>query len=156
LSLALSPSFSFKHILQQFFHLLIDQPIKMRPTILFFSFAFLLTQPTPTTAGPVYARAQNLTIAQLEYIAPTSTTCNGAPFPEECAVAAQALPYIVESFQRYCVSSPAEQAALISLMAFESADFKYNQNHYPAPGRPGQGSASCLFLFSVFFPWGIN
>ena len=29
-------------------------------------------------------------------------------------------------------------AAVLSLMAFESGDFKYNTNHFP--GRPGQGT----------------
>lgn len=29
-------------------------------------------------------------------------------------------------------------------MAFESGDFKYNANHFPAPGRPGQGTRAML------------
>lgn len=60
--------------------------------------------------------------------------------PGECSTAAQAVPFITKSFATYNVTSRAEQAALISLMAFESGDFKYNRNHFPPPGRPGQGS----------------
>jgi hypothetical protein len=31
----------------------------------------------------------------------------------------------------YKVTSKAEQAAIVSLMAFETEDFKYNKNHFP-------------------------
>jgi hypothetical protein len=38
-------------------------------------------------------------------------------------------------------------------MAFESDDFKYNKNHFPAPGRPGQGgmlSHACTHIYPPF------
>ncbi len=38
----------------------------------------------------------------------------------------------------YGITSPPELAAVLSLIAFESGDFKYNVNHYP--GRAGQGT----------------
>ncbi len=41
---------------------------------------------------------------------------------------------------QYGVTSPPEIAALLSLIAYETGDFKYIINHYPAPGRPGQGT----------------
>ena len=82
----------------------------------------------------------SLTTEQLLEIAPNAETCEGAEFPEECATAEQAVPHIVHAFVRYGVKSPAEQAALISLMALESGEFKYNRNHFPPPGTPGQGS----------------
>jgi len=71
-------------------------------------------------------------------IAPNSQTCATAPFPTECRTAEQSLPYILASFKTYNIKSPAVQAALISLMAYESGDFVYNQNHFP--GVPGQGT----------------
>jgi hypothetical protein len=40
----------------------------------------------------------------------------------------------------YGITSPPEIAAVLSLIAYETGDFKYNINHYPAPGRPGQGT----------------
>jgi hypothetical protein len=40
----------------------------------------------------------------------------------------------------YGIYHPSDIAALLSLMAYETADFKYNINHFPAPGRPGQGT----------------
>lgn len=91
-------------------------------------------------AGRILARdTSSLTVAQLEAIAPTSNTCDNPPAAGECATAEQAVPHITKSFDTYGVTSRAEQAAVIALMAFESGDFKYNKNHFP--GVPGQGSA---------------
>ncbi|KAN0080493.1 hypothetical protein V8E54_003697 [Elaphomyces granulatus] len=110
----------------------------------------LLSLPLRSTAGPVsplyhhqqrqQSQTYSLTEAKLECIAPSSNTCAGASFPDECATASQALPNILDSFQTYKITSWGEQAAIVSLMAFESDDFKYNKNHFPAPGRPGQGA----------------
>ncbi|KAL8733986.1 MAG: hypothetical protein Q9166_001747 [cf. Caloplaca sp. 2 TL-2023] len=71
-------------------------------------------------------------------MAPKSGTCAGAQYPKECATAAQAVDPINKSFKTYNITSPGEAAAIVSLMAFESGDFKYNINHFP--GRPGQGT----------------
>ena len=79
-----------------------------------------------------------LTVSQLGSIAPSSTTCAGAPHPSECRTAGQALPYILESFSKYSIDSTGAQAALLSTMAFESAEFKYQKNYFP--GNPGQGT----------------
>jgi hypothetical protein len=38
----------------------------------------------------------------------------------------------------YGITSPPELAALLSVIAFETGDFKYNINH--SPGRAGQGT----------------
>jgi hypothetical protein len=84
-------------------------------------------------------------VAQLLAIAPTSDTCADAPFPAECVVSSKSVvEAIVAGFARYGVATAAEQAVLLSWMAYESGDFKYNQNHYPAPGRPGQGTRAML------------
>ncbi|KAJ5752280.1 hypothetical protein N7520_009197 [Penicillium odoratum] len=79
-----------------------------------------------------------LTEAQIIAIAPTSETCDNPPAEGECATAQQAAKYSSQAFDDYQVTSKAEQAAVISLMAFESGDFKYNKNHFP--GTPGQGT----------------
>ena len=71
-------------------------------------------------------------------IAPTSKSCDNAPAEGECATAKQAAKFTSQSFDTYKVTSKAEQAAIISLMAFETDDFKYNKNHFP--GVAGQGS----------------
>ncbi|KAI4155349.1 MAG: hypothetical protein L6R39_001271 [Caloplaca ligustica] len=71
-------------------------------------------------------------------IAPKAGTCDGAPSPAECKTADEALSFINQSFRTYGITSLGEAAAVISIMAFESGDFKYNVNHFP--GVPGQGT----------------
>ncbi|MCJ1251561.1 hypothetical protein MMC30_008796 [Trapelia coarctata] len=44
---------------------------------------------------------------------------------------------MANSFNRYGISSPGEIAALISLMAYETGDFRYQVN---LAGTPGQGT----------------
>ncbi|EER43739.1 conserved hypothetical protein [Histoplasma capsulatum var. duboisii H88] len=56
----------------------------------------------------------------------------------ECRSASQAAEPILNSFKRYKIESPAEKVALLSLMAFETAEFAYRRNHFP--GTPGQGT----------------
>jgi hypothetical protein len=81
-------------------------------------------------------------------IAPTSANCDNPPAAGECATAKTAAKFTAQSFDTYGVTSKAEQAAIISLMAFESDDFKYNKNHFP--GVAGQGSKYCIFFFLQF------
>lgn len=76
----------------------------------------------------------------IEEIAPQSKSC--AKDNDECRTGEQAAPYIFRSMARYGLFSPNQMAAVISLMAFESGDFAYKRNHFPAPGRPGQGTAN--------------
>ncbi|EHY59630.1 hypothetical protein HRR83_001098 [Exophiala dermatitidis] len=84
-------------------------------------------------------------VSQLLTIAPTSNTCLNASFPSECVVSSMSIVQaMVDSFAAYNITTAAEQAALLSWMAFESGDFKFNRNHFPAPGRPGQGTRVML------------
>ncbi|MCJ1425269.1 hypothetical protein MMC29_003157 [Sticta canariensis] len=87
---------------------------------------------------PVGARSSAVSGAQILSIAPASSTCAGAPKLNECRTANQAAAAISSSFGTYGITSPGEMAALTSLMAFETSDFKYNVNYYP--GNPGQGT----------------
>src|SRR5450432_2231504 len=81
--------------------------------------------------------AEDPAVSVLLEIAPTSSTCDLAPFPSECATAAQAAPFIFGAMANYSIT-PLEMSALLSLIAFETNEFKYNINHYP--GRAGQGT----------------
>ncbi|KIX98912.1 uncharacterized protein Z520_05373 [Fonsecaea multimorphosa CBS 102226] len=84
-------------------------------------------------------------VSQLLYIAPTSNTCSGAAYPSECAVSSLSVVQdIVNSFAQYNVTTAAEQAALLSWMVYESGEFKYNHNHFPAPGTPGKGTRTMM------------
>lgn len=105
------------------------------------SIALLSLAATATALPSILPRAAD-PVAQLVAIAPTSTSCDNAPSPGECVTAAQAVGPLVASFAQYGVSTAAEQAALLSWMAFESGDFKYNHNVFP--GVPGQGTRAML------------
>jgi hypothetical protein len=94
--------------------------------------------PAPLSGRDVHPRDNTISAQLIEAIAPNSTTCNGAVFPKECATSETAARNLVKSFDTYKVTSLAEQAAIISLLALESGEFKYNINHWP--GVPGQGS----------------
>ncbi|GIK06465.1 hypothetical protein Aspvir_002115 [Aspergillus viridinutans] len=115
----------------------------MKPTHLY-NALFFLVLPTlgyaapASTTTPHQAREAKITAAQIETIAPKSKSCADAPAPGECATSEQAAANIAKSFETYKVTSAAEQAAVIGLMAFESLDFEYNRNHFP--GVAGQGT----------------
>ncbi|KAJ5972777.1 uncharacterized protein N7479_002695 [Penicillium vulpinum] len=117
-----------------------------------------LTFTIQTTATPLpfslFTHSAALTESQLLAIAPTSKSCTKAPAKGECATAKQAAKFISKSFDKYKVTSQAEQAAIISLMAFESEDFKYNKNHFP--GVAGQGSTYRIFPSPNSFPCNIE
>lgn len=85
-------------------------------------------------------------VQQLLSIAPTSNTCANAPLDgAECAMSSVGVvTALVNSFAKYNVNTAPEQAALLSWMAYESAEFKYNRNHFPAPGKPGQGTRTMM------------
>lgn len=90
-----------------------------------------------------------ITSSQIEKIAPKSVSCDNAEAEDECATSDTAARAISASFNRYKVSSRAEQAAVIGLMAFESNEFQYNRNHFP--GVEGQGSTFRFLLSSLSF-----
>jgi hypothetical protein len=83
---------------------------------------------------------EDLTAAHLIAISPKTASCAGADFPDECADATQAAAALNKAFETYKITSPGEQAAIVAYELFESGDFKYKKNHFPAPGRPGQGT----------------
>lgn len=105
----------------------------------------LLSSTTALTTASAISSTHNLftrtTAASdiLLKIAPTSGSCAGASFPSECATNVQAAPYLVASMSQYNITNPNEIAAILSLIAFESGDFKYNIHHFPSL-NPGQGT----------------
>jgi hypothetical protein len=74
-------------------------------------------------------------------IAPGSASCHAsAQFGEECATAAQAASALNTALTKYGITTAGARAAIIAWEAFESGNFKYKMNHYPAPGTPGKGT----------------
>lgn len=103
----------------------------------------IVTSTAPTNVNPNNNNnedAYTITTSQILAIAPKSHNCTAPPAKGECATASQAAPNIAKSFAKYGVSSRAEQAAVIALMAFESGEFRYSRNHFPGPGVVGKGS----------------
>jgi len=96
------------------------------------------TQPYTTPSTNNNAASGSITASQLTQIAPTTVSCDGAPFPEECADATTAATALNSSFEKYGITKAEEKAALIAYTLFESGEYKYSKNHYP--GRPGQGT----------------
>ncbi|KPI35633.1 uncharacterized protein AB675_4782 [Cyphellophora attinorum] len=75
-------------------------------------------------------------------VEPATTDCAGAKFADECTTAKDAAPFIVKAFADYTITTPEEQAALLSIMIFESGKFMYKRNHFP--GTPGQGTTNMM------------
>ncbi|KAF7441406.1 hypothetical protein PC9H_001756 [Pleurotus ostreatus] len=89
--------------------------------------------------------SSDITPFQLTLIAPSTRACNiSAPFTDECRTAEQAAPFINKAFNDYAIASVGEKAAILSLMLFETGEFKFDKNHFPAPGRTGQGTRNLM------------
>lgn len=109
--------------------------------------SFVSAAPTPSSSGCV-------TPAQLIAIAPQSVSCaNVTSFADECRTAEQAAPFLNAAFQQFNTHTVGEMAALISLIAFETGDFRFNVNHFP--GRPGQGTRN-LMMFPFVWKYALD
>ena len=73
-------------------------------------------------------------------IAPTASSCD--PNQTECTTAQDAAGPLVFAMHHYGIMDAAAIAAILTTIAQESGDLKYKRNHYPPPGRPGQGSSN--------------
>jgi hypothetical protein len=108
-----------------------------------FASAFALcafAAPVPDCDNDAPQTGASLTAANLIAIAPATESCDGAPFPDECADATQAAAALNKAFATYKITSKSEKAAIVAYEIFESGNFKYKKNHFP--GRPGQGTRS--------------
>lgn len=90
----------------------------------------------------------SITAAQLALAAPGSASCASASFASECHDAKKAAPLLNDAFKKYKQTTLGEIAALVGLMALESGDFQYNENHFP--GRPGQGTKAMLMFNFIY------
>ncbi|KAK4154021.1 hypothetical protein C8A00DRAFT_43141 [Chaetomidium leptoderma] len=101
--------------------------------------------PTPTTSAPGAGATGSGSgsgvdmAAAVQAIMPSSGSCSGAQFPDECRTAEQAAPFISKA----CADlSDGECAATVALMGLESVDMRFKHN--VSPGRPGQGTANMM------------
>lgn len=77
-------------------------------------------------------------------IMPSSTSCDGAAYPADCATNVEAAPYFISAMQSYNITSSAQMAGVLALVAYESGELKYRHNVYP--GTPGQGTSNMQSL----------
>ncbi|KAI5781297.1 hypothetical protein EDC01DRAFT_252464 [Geopyxis carbonaria] len=112
------------------------------PTVLCVLLAALATAASPLLKFDSRLLISSLTTEKIEAIAPKSATC--PPVPQgavnECRTAGQALVAIDIHFGNW--TSIGEGAALLSTMAFESDDFRFNRKK--VPGRAVQGTRAML------------
>lgn len=111
--------------------------------------AGLATLASAVPSKPVrFTKREQLTAAEIiAKIMPKSTSCDASgSFADECATNVDAAPYLIQAFQDYELYEPAQIGAVLAVQALESGEFKYNRNHFPEPGRPGQGSRNMQMI----------
>ncbi|PHH73594.1 hypothetical protein CDD82_5376 [Ophiocordyceps australis] len=92
----------------------------------------LLAAPTEQSSDAAFASAVQ------SILDPAAGPC--AANDQECRSGSQAAPFIAAALQKYKLTCAGQAASVISLMAFESVNFRYKHN--VSPGRPGQGTAN--------------
>lgn len=129
----------------------------MHALLLLFAFlAVAFALPAPFAGSNALAVRDNSAAAdtlaqQLVTIASGTSSCASATkYTNECRTASEAAQPILCSFNRYQITNVNEKAALISLMLYESGEFKYNWGHFmngqdqhvPGKGTRNMQSAS--------------
>ncbi|KAJ2004395.1 hypothetical protein GGI04_001303 [Coemansia thaxteri] len=109
-------------------------------------FATVLSSALVAVAGLcIGAAGTTITLDQLNKAMPVRSSdgsCASVSYPSECAPNSRAVAAINAAIAKYGVTQRGEIVALVSLMAYESANWAYNINHFP--GRPGQGTRAML------------
>jgi len=104
----------------------------------------------PTASSNPWNESEVKAISIIEQIMPNSTACKGQKvYPNDCRTATQAAPYIIKSFEG---ATAGEMAAMLALMAIESAELKYKHN--VEPGVPGQGTVN-MMMYKFVEPYAI-
>ncbi|KAF9522855.1 hypothetical protein CPB83DRAFT_863915 [Crepidotus variabilis] len=91
--------------------------------------------------GLVTRQKPNSLLDQIQQVCPGSSTCAGAVAPDECRTATQSAPFFATALNG---TTPGVQAAIFSLVCFETLDLDFRTNHFP--GRPGQGTSSMMMF----------
>ncbi|KAL0956903.1 hypothetical protein HGRIS_003008 [Hohenbuehelia grisea] len=90
-----------------------------------------------------------ITPEQLLQISSSMAACDpSSATASECRTAEQASPFVNEGFSTYNITTKGEKAAILSLMLFESGNFKFDINHFP--GEPGQGTRNLMKFPGVY------
>jgi len=114
--------------------------------------ALPLTLAPTSTAVSNDARPFGMAAAHIIAAVPSTVNCPSSN-PGPCRTAAQIAPLINKSFSKFGFLSRGEQAAIFSLMAFESGNFAFDVNVFP--GRPGQGTRN-MMMFDFILPYALQ
>jgi hypothetical protein len=101
------------------------------------------------------ASAQLAAIPIIAAVAPGTASCPGTDLNQECRNTEQVARALVRSFIDYGIYHPNQMAAITSLMAFESLDFKFKRNQNPehyGQGTANQQSAQYNLLYAKSIP----
>jgi len=98
---------------------------------------------TPTAAIPLASRDDGPGSAAsiIAKISPASVSCAEH---EQCRTNVEVAQPFIDAFNKYGFWTYGQIAAVLSLTAYESADFKYKHNI--SPGRPGQGTSNMQMI----------
>lgn len=131
------------------------------PFALLLSFGLASARPISTTTVAAINGSDNnnnatirpfgMTAAQILQAVPSTASC--ASEVKACRTATQIAPLVNKSFAKFGFITPGEQAALFSLMAFESGNFAFDVNAFP--GRPGQGTRN-MMMFDFILPYALQ
>ncbi|KAJ1665291.1 hypothetical protein IW140_000645 [Coemansia sp. RSA 1813] len=119
---------------------------------LFLCTAFLVQSLTCHVALAAPAATDGLiTLDMLNAAVPganSTDSCKKLPaedkWPEECVDNTVALVSINKALAKYNITRRADIIAILSWMVFETASWKYYRNHFPEPGKPGQGTRTMM------------
>ncbi|KAI3318386.1 hypothetical protein HD806DRAFT_314949 [Xylariaceae sp. AK1471] len=92
-------------------------------------------------AAPLSTRDAKSAADIIGEIAPGSLSCSETT---ECRTNVQAAPFLINAMSTYKLYSPGQIAAVLSLTAFETVDYKYKHN--VSPDRPGQGTSNMQMI----------
>ncbi|CAK7242708.1 MAG: hypothetical protein STHCBS139747_004206 [Sporothrix thermara] len=92
--------------------------------------------PAPVTSHHLFRREETAA-SMIAAIMPTSTSCDGALFPDQCYTNVQAAPFFIAAMQTYQILSAYEIAAVLALTGYESGDLKYRHSEFPVVAGKG-------------------
>lgn len=98
--------------------------------------------PAAAASAPKVAASGHVSAAQILTIAPKSASCAAAG---QCRTNKQAELPINNAFDAFSITSAGEKAAVISIMAFESGDFKYDAPIVAVAGKGTRNMQSATF-----------
>jgi len=120
--------------------------------LLVLSFGLAYARPISPAVPTANQKPFGITAAQIQTATPSTARCDtGAS--AACRTSDQIATFVNKSFAKFGFTTSGEQAAIYSLMAFESGNFVFDVNKFP--GRPGQGTRN-MMMFDFILPYALQ